>query len=295
MDEPQIPNTNETGESEKRDIDEVLDADIAGDRPDKPMEVDEALPSTSGGGESAPAELLEPNKEEVSETKAVEKEAGMADESIAETSTAEETLPEHDQTIEQINFDKPNESIDETLNYTEKSINISQIDMEHQHDDSNDAFDALKRDEIDVLDAEPIKEEAKEVEEEESKSEETPMETDQPSSPSNDTQDDVPPVEEPPLESVAEALETPSEQQEEVTTVETGTGDDDVHESTTQTETDEVSADKSPEGEPSEGIDERRPSEDIDESVASPAEPSSVEKPAEEVEDEETETTNEGM
>jgi hypothetical protein len=291
MDEPHIPTASETTAGEKRDIDQVLDSNFASDNQlEKPMEVDEAFPSTSGGGESISAELFESSAAQVSENKAEDEKAG---ESLEETNIADETVSEVDQTIEQVNFEKDDAPIDETLNYTEKSINISQVVME-EHDDSNDAFNALKRDEIDALHEESIKEEVKE---ETKEPPETPMDTDEPatekeiasevspSSPAKETPQDENETSENP-----ETVEQTSSEQTEKTTVDKGTGDDDdVQEIETQTEADsgEVTAEKSPGS--SEIAEERRQSVDMDESVQSPGEQS--EKPDE---DEETETTNEG-
>lgn len=71
-----------------------------------------------------------------------------------ETNITNETLININQTIEQENFEKPNESFDSvsnnTIDFGEKSVNISQINVENQ-DDSNDAFNALKRNETDAL------------------------------------------------------------------------------------------------------------------------------------------------
>lgn len=47
-------------------------------------------------------------------------------------------------------FDKTNASLDESLHFTEKSINFSQINAD-ENDDSNDAFNALKETEVDVF------------------------------------------------------------------------------------------------------------------------------------------------
>lgn len=268
MDEPHL-STNETSEGEKRDIDEVFDSTFTSDQ--KPMEVDEddAFPSTSGGGcggdgvESIPSELFESNTSHTSDLKAPDEEAGQ------DTSVADET-------IEQINFEKNQDSIDET-HYTEKSINISQIDMEHQQDDSNDAFNALKRDETDALHhEETIKEETKEKSEEA-----TPMETEETSSFSKE------PL---PSENIKDSTENNQDTHQEQPR------NDEIHESTVnQTQTEDESVDmeganpqKSPECESTEVAEGR--SEDMDESVQSPVE--STEKPPEE--EEETETTNEG-
>lgn len=281
MDEPHIPAAIETSEGEKPEIDEVA---FAGDQLEKPMDVDEPFPTTSAAAEAIPEALLESNVAEDSEIKTGEEEAG---------NTLEEDV---NQTIEQVNFDKDTESpeaiVNSTLDYTERSINISQIDCANQ-DDSNDAFNALKRDETDVLNE--MKEEPAEKPENE-----TPMETEE-----SPTDLATPPQASSPPPSIDENSEstskTPAEESETAEATEetpAANDNDEPVEPMDQTDLGTIEEEGNKEieeesGEKDESEDIQKPSEDT-ESVQSPAPSDSVDKPAEEVEDDEAETTNEG-
>lgn len=154
MDEPQITDQVESTDAiaEKSDLSEVLDSAFAGDESEKPMEVDEVGKSDEPGtsAEAALTEDVETIEEPASEP--VEEDAGQSqDVSMADK--------EPDQSVEQVMFDNPSSDLDETaqstiandtLDFTEQSINISQLNVEH-HDDSNDAFNALKESETDAL------------------------------------------------------------------------------------------------------------------------------------------------
>lgn len=71
-------------------------------------------------------------------------------------------------------FDKTNASLDESssLNFTEKSINFSQINAD-ENDDSNDAFNALKETEVDVFSTKEELVEKTSAEEEQSEKDES--------------------------------------------------------------------------------------------------------------------------
>lgn len=282
MDEPQIQ-TAETSGSEKQDIDEVLDAAFSSDQQlDKPMDVDESFPTTSAAADAISESLLESSVAVESENKTGEEEAGT-DDIVNET-------------IEQVNFDKVNETIDEggannTLDYTERSINISQISCENQ-DDSNDAFDALKRDETDVLNE--MKEEP--IEKPES---ETPMETDEIAPETTSSQQSPTSVEEN-SESIPKTPAADEGETEEATTEkpleENKEGDEPETMESEPTQTDLDGDKEVGDGEKGEDESENQKTSEDTENVQSPAPSDSVDKPAEEVEVEEEigETTNEG-
>lgn len=261
MEEPHIPTATDASQGYKRDVKEEPDKETSQQQLSKPMEVDE-FPTTSAGGETINESLFESNTSDDNQLMAGTKKAGSAE---------DETIPEEDETIEEVNFDKPTEALDEniTLDYAEKSINISQIIMEHQ-DDSTDAFDALKRDETDVLNE--IKVEINEKPE----SELTPMETLELSSPiavdgEEPHQSDDIIVEEP---SVEETTQKSIENQKQSSELET---------SQSQTEIEIIG----------EELDKEDLCEKIDEDVESIQSPAAAES-CEKAEEEETETTNEG-
>lgn len=284
MEEPHIPTAaTETSQDEKQEeLDEVSEQQ---EQLSKPMEVDDdddAFPTTSAVGDPISESLFESNTPEDSQLMPKTKEAG----------NAEETAAEVDETIEEVNFEKPTEeALDEsisqsTLDYAEKSINISQIIMEHQ-DDSTDAFDALKRDETDVLNE--IKVEINEKPE----SEPTPMETLELSSPI--AVDDENPSSSLPVQAddiIDEVVPKPTEETT-ITTAEKSIENEQEELSemeTTQTQTEIVDDEEELE---KEDLVSDKIGQDV-ESIQSPAAPDSLEKVTEETEEEETETTNEG-
>lgn len=272
MEEPHIPTTtDETSEAEKTEQPDEARQQLSS----KPMEVDDEFPTTSAGVDNVPESIFESNTHEESQCMTGNKEAG----------SAEETLPEVDETIEEVNFEKPTEVLDEsiqnTLDYAEKSINISQIMMEHQ-DDSTDAFDALKRDETDVLNE--IKVEINEKPE----SEPTPMETQELPSPiAVDDENPSPPSPIQTDEVIIEEEPVMSKSIEDTTTIAEESIEKESETIQTQTE---IVDDELEKEEVGEKIDE-----DV-EIVQSPVAPESLdlEKVTEEAEEEETETTNEG-
>lgn len=160
MDEPQLDTqTDEIDAStDKRDFNEVLSSAFENER-EKLLNVDDVTmgdePSTSTGvtSEESP-ETIEPIEEQQVES-AAEHAGQVAD-------TSEDISMSEDQTekaVEQVIFEKPIGELDETvhseietdnLEFTEHSINISQLNVEH-NDDSNDAFNALKESETDAL------------------------------------------------------------------------------------------------------------------------------------------------
>lgn len=154
MDEPQITDQVDSTDAvaEKSDLSEVLESAFAGDESEKPMEVDEVGKSDEPGTSAEPALIEDVETIEDTASEPVEEDAGQSqDVSMAEK--------EPDQSVEQVMFDNPSSDLDETaqstiandtLDFTEQSINISQLNVEH-HDDSNDAFNALKESETDAL------------------------------------------------------------------------------------------------------------------------------------------------
>lgn len=155
MDEPQLTNEPENIDvnTEKSDLNEVLDSAFEANEAEKPMEVDDVNPIDEPGT-SAESDIQEPTIEDVkipeSIADPIDQEAGE-DVSLPEVT---EDLP--NETVEQVIFEKASE-IDETiaseadqLDFTERSVNFSQLNVEH-NDDSNDAFNALKESETDAL------------------------------------------------------------------------------------------------------------------------------------------------
>lgn len=147
MDEPQISNAMDVNDQEKSNFDDIMDdASVStADNQGETMEVDqsESFPSTSNiQSYSEPAE--ESKEPEDISNQSESQEAGAEEEEENSTLQA-------DQTLDQSNFDDTFQSKQsESYDYTEKSINISQIDTD-QNNESNDAFDALKLSESNVL------------------------------------------------------------------------------------------------------------------------------------------------
>jgi hypothetical protein len=187
MDEPTVTSQVDEADAttEKNELNEVLGSTYGSAEIEKPMEVDEVAldnePSTSAEPDVL-ADVAESTEESVNPPAEPQlDDAGKVDVSMSED------LP--NDSVEQIDFDKADSVVDETLNetaqseaidtldFTERSINISQLNVEHHDDDSNDAFNALKESEVDAL-QEP-KEELEEPKEdiEESKEAETEGET----------------------------------------------------------------------------------------------------------------------
>lgn len=182
MDEPQITDQvdNTDAISEKNDLNEVLDSAFTSDELEKPMDVDEVVLSDEPSTSAEVTLPVDVGAVEEPSTEPVEEDAGQpsepaeeeADQSL-DVSISDIPDKEPDQSVEQVIFDNTSGELDETaqsglasdaLEFTEHSINISQLDVEH-HDDSNDAFNALKESETDAL-QEP-KEETSEPKEQE--------------------------------------------------------------------------------------------------------------------------------
>lgn len=162
MDEPQLSNAMEVSDEEKNNLDEVLnEAALSTADIDKPMDVDESgdLPSTSDAHEVTnqpeEEEKIESQNEEITDEPVDEKSPVAEEEqppaSVENAEELDSTL-QPEQTLNESNFDETFQSKQsESYDYTEKSINISQISVD-QNNDSNDAFDALKLSESNVLD-----------------------------------------------------------------------------------------------------------------------------------------------
>lgn len=141
----------------KKDPNKILKFVFENKKVEKPTDVDNASlndrPNTSGSilisenaSDFAPAEIqaVESKKEDAGRFK---------------NNEISEEPP--NQSVEQVNFEKLNTQLEETaqsvldndnLEFTEQSINISQLNVELEHrDDSNDAFNALKESETDAL------------------------------------------------------------------------------------------------------------------------------------------------
>lgn len=163
MDEPQVTSQIDDSDAraDKSDLNEVLDSAFGSDELEKAMDVEEIAltdaPSTSAETPVAVAasESLEPPEKPSAEP--VDENAGDS----LEVSMVEITVEQPNESVEQINLDKPIDDLDETaqsaldvtdaLSFAEQSINISQLDVVEHHDDSNDAFNALKESETDAL------------------------------------------------------------------------------------------------------------------------------------------------
>jgi hypothetical protein len=160
MDEPQVTSqVDETDAStEKSDFNEVLSSAF-GEEIEKPMEVD---PVASGDEPSTSADILAAETSTQAEEEfaapapvEIEEDAGQALDVSMSVSLGEEA----NESVEHVNIEKPENELDDTiqptaegdtLDFTEASINISQLTVEH-NDDSNDAFNALKESETDAL------------------------------------------------------------------------------------------------------------------------------------------------
>lgn len=158
MDEPQLTNrAEETVEStDKSDLNEALSSTLANEELEKSLNVDDVSmgdePSTSTDAaitEEVP-DTVDPIEEPTAESQ--QEHAGQVQDILMTDDQPEES-------VEQVIFEKPIGELDETvqseietdnLEFAEHSINISQLNVEH-NDDSNDAFNALKESETDAL------------------------------------------------------------------------------------------------------------------------------------------------
>lgn len=146
MDEPQISSKMDVSDADKTNLEEVLGASFDDQNLDKSMEVDSELPapSTSTVQTEVESNTLEEKQLDDSAEKSPAQEAGMVQE---EEEDDDQHQQEPNQTLEQVNFEKLDETSsnanDNTLNYTERSINISEISMDHNADSSD--FDVLKQ------------------------------------------------------------------------------------------------------------------------------------------------------
>lgn len=187
MDEPQITEqaTETDADTAKSEENNVLNSDFENEDLKNAMSTDDALrieePSTSGDvvlPKDASENIQSIDMQPVGTTN---EDAGP-DVDI----TIDEFVDEPpDNADNQAIFDKPSNQVDETveseidndnLDYTEQSINISQLHVEPEHhDDSNDAFNALKESETDAL-QEPKEEESEQKEEEQNPEDEDKLE-----------------------------------------------------------------------------------------------------------------------
>ncbi|XP_070491945.1 zinc finger MYM-type protein 3 isoform X2 [Chironomus tepperi] len=191
MDEPQTTNSMDVSDTEKTSFDDLLNDASVSNENEKQMEVDEteSFPSTSNAPETLSETSEKPeNSEEPGQQPEIE-EAGSENDNQNEENAEESTMQtEQDQTLDQSNFDETLQSKqNESEDYTEKSINISQISVD-QNDDSNDAFDALKLSESNVLEQtkdtigdenEPENQENENIENEENEQENSAIENNQ--------------------------------------------------------------------------------------------------------------------
>jgi hypothetical protein len=174
MDEPHLTSQIDDTEpsAEKPDLNEVLDSAFGSGELEKPMDVDSVAIPQDQPSTSAESELPDDIIDSAAVSKEPTPEPAVEEAGHAEDVSMSEDLP--NETVEQINFEKPSDELDETaqsaiehdtLDFTERSINISQLNVEH-HDDSNDAFNALKESETDAL--QTPKDEVEEPKEDES-------------------------------------------------------------------------------------------------------------------------------
>lgn len=162
MDEPQLTNEVEAVEvcAEKPDLDEVLESAFIENDSEKPMDVDGNVEASTSADIGTSETTVDNNiSEDTSEKDAGEEAATVVDAPPAIDNNPEESL-------DHVSFDRGSE-LDETaptetdqLDFTERSVNFSQLNVEHE-DDSNDAFNALKKSETDAL--QTPKEETEEV------------------------------------------------------------------------------------------------------------------------------------
>lgn len=180
MDEPQL--TEEAVETDadaaKSDFNEVSNSAFENKEMEKPMNIDDAtvseVPSTSGDVVS-PEDVADNNQAMINQSvNPAEEDAGQA-----KDITMDELVDESPgESVEQVIFEKPKSQLqseldNDSLDFTEQSINISQLNVElEHHDDSNDAFNALKESETDAL-QEPKEEEEEPKDEEQSTAVET--------------------------------------------------------------------------------------------------------------------------
>lgn len=145
-----------TTSDDKSDLSDELKSAFGSGESEKPMDVEDVAlveePSTSN--DVIVIDQVETTRDPIEE--APSEDAGQTlDVEMSELPIEEP--PDH--SVEQVIFEKDDE-LDETtpsglendtLDFTERSINISQLDVEHHDDDSNDAFNALKQSETDAL------------------------------------------------------------------------------------------------------------------------------------------------
>jgi hypothetical protein len=211
MDEPQLETAIEESESEKTNISDVFRSLTDENDLEKQMDVDEAFSSSAIDQSAIESTSYASPKSSAQEEGTVQPEAGTEP-----TEDISMSFGNENESIEQVDFSKTAEEtqFEDTINntdvdYTEASINISQLNVE-QNDDSNDAFNELKRTETDALHDDTHVEEAfnEEVSQEkkEPQSELPPSKEDE----SVSTAETVEPTIESQLES-PEATETPME------------------------------------------------------------------------------------
>lgn len=163
MDEPQLTSPVDDSEAsvDKTNLDEVLDSPFAADEIEKAVSGEEATVE-SEPGTSADALMSEEASEAVNVLEAPSAEPAIENAGQEpDLSTSDIVDDHHNQSVEEVIFQKPNSELDDSatpdaeqdnLDFTENSINISQLNVEHvDDDDSNDAFNALKNSEIDAL------------------------------------------------------------------------------------------------------------------------------------------------
>lgn len=167
MDEPQISTEMDVSDAEKSNLDEVLmEASFGGgENSNKAMDVDDSdvslIQSTSAAApEQSEQSNFEENLLQESTDKSPAQDAGVTEILDDEDDNSQEQV---NQTMEEVNFEKTDgdgdgddvdstqNPMDDTLEFTEKSINISQLNVEQG---SNDGFDALKqtKEELDAFD-----------------------------------------------------------------------------------------------------------------------------------------------
>lgn len=239
MDEPQLTNrVEEIDESaDKSDLNEALSSTLANEELEKSLNVDDVSmgdePSTSTDAaitEEVP-DTVDPIEAQAAESQ--QEHAGQVQDILMTDDQPEES-------VEQVIFEKPIGELDETaqseietdnLEFAEHSINISQLNVEH-NDDSNDAFNALKESETDALQTPKEEIDEPKVDEPEASSDlpEDEAIVAEPVESIETAQDDVQPIE--PMET--ENTETSTEKADEASAV-ADTSADESHEVGTET------------------------------------------------------------
>lgn len=153
MDEPQVTSeiSQVDGGTEKPEISEALQSEFEAAKSfDEVMEVD-TPPSSQPGPSSEVKSIDEQPKGIPSFITPAEETGDQGDVSMSELTSEQEMPVTSDLADPSTELDATSQSEMVDLDFTEASVNISQLDVETNNDDSNDAFNALKQSETDAL------------------------------------------------------------------------------------------------------------------------------------------------